>query len=149
MWLKVNWKEIRFVSSIYIIINTIKPYTVILKKKITYGFSTFNAPELNKRPYTNIKPYLTCIDNFQLIYYRQVIYLFAWPCRNFSQTCYKLNRNSRTNICILVKICSEWVRENNFRLACSSTDNFWSPIPNSDWLLFCCGILILLHKKKW
>ena len=28
------------------------------------------------------------------------------------------------------------------------TDNFLSPIPVSDWLIFCCGNAILQQKKK-
>ena len=31
----------------------------------------------------------------------------------------------------------------------SSTDNFLSPIPASDWLIFCYGNLILHQEKKW
>ena len=31
--------------------------------------------------------------------------------------------------------------------AYSSTDNFLFPIPISDWLIFCCGKL-MLHKKR-
>ena len=31
--------------------------------------------------------------------------------------------------------------------ACSSTDNFLSPIPISDWLIFCWENL-MLHKKR-
>ena len=31
---------------------------------------------------------------------------------------------------------------------CNSTDNFLSPIPVSDWLIFCCGNLILHQKKE-
>ena len=30
----------------------------------------------------------------------------------------------------------------------SFTDNFLSPIPVSDWLIFCCGNSILFQKKK-
>ena len=30
----------------------------------------------------------------------------------------------------------------------SSTDNFWSPIPISDWLTSCCGNLIIYQKGK-
>ena len=30
----------------------------------------------------------------------------------------------------------------------SSTDNFWSPIPISDWLISCCGNLIIYQKGK-
>ena len=29
---------------------------------------------------------------------------------------------------------------------CSSTDNFLSPIPVSDWLIYCCGNLILIKE---
>ena len=36
----------------------------------------------------------------------------------------------------------------NQYLTHSSTDNFGSPIPVSDWLIFCSGYLMLRQKKK-
>ena len=36
----------------------------------------------------------------------------------------------------------------NKYLTHSSTDNFGSPIPVSDWLIFCSGYLMLRQKKK-
>ena len=36
----------------------------------------------------------------------------------------------------------------NQYLTHSSTDNFGSPIPVSDWLIFCFGYLMLRQKKK-
>ena len=34
-------------------------------------------------------------------------------------------------------------------LSYSSTDNFLSLIPVSDWSIFCCGNFILHQKKEW
>ena len=34
-------------------------------------------------------------------------------------------------------------------LTYSSTDNYLSPIPVSDWLIFYCGNSIIHQKKKW
>ena len=44
------------------------------------------------------------------------------------------------------KIHFSWITNTQFHWF---TDNFLSPNPVSDWLIFCCGNLILYQKKKW
>ena len=57
-----------------------------------------------------------------------------------------LKHNLRRSLIFYV-IIKVWVI---FRCyACSSTDNFLSSVPVSDWIIFCCGNLILHQKRKW
>ena len=47
-----------------------------------------------------------------------------------------------------LKMVNDWHIGQKMQLAYSSTDSFLASIPVSDWLIFCCGNLILYKKRN-